>query len=487
MSVHSIKRTHRVLYLDTAMPWIAAAAIGLLLVALAPRLLADPDTYSHIALGRWMVAHLSVPSIDPLSQTMRGTPWIAFEWLSQVFLAQIYALCGWAGVVALTALAASLTFGLLAQALAREWQPRGVIGGVLVAVMLVSPHLLARPHVLAMPILVAWIASLVRSNDEKRQPSLWLLPLMTLWANLHASYSFGLAMLVPLAFEAVYGAQPDERGRVLQRWCVFALLALVAAGINPYGPAMTLATFRTIALGHALNMITEWRPQDFTHPGPYELILLAAFAGALYCGAKLPPVRLVILLGLVHLSLSQVRHADLLGLLGPLLVARPLAMQFRELAARPAHDLKIGFSPTPAIAAIVIIAAAALRPDVAPARAITPGAAMRAIGSEAGPILNDYAFGGYLDFIGAAPFIDGRGELYGEQYLLRYQQALDLQNIAEFERLLDQYHIRTTLLTPSTPAVSLLDRLPGWRRIYADNIAVVHQREPTANPGLPRR
>ncbi len=58
----------------------------------------------------------------------------------------------------MTALAASLTFGLLAQALAREWQPRGVIGGVLVAVMLVSPHLLARPHVLAMPILVAWIA-----------------------------------------------------------------------------------------------------------------------------------------------------------------------------------------------------------------------------------------------------------------------------------------------------------------------------------------
>src|SRR5579875_3073277 len=246
MSVQSLRRAHRILGLEASLPWIAAAAIGLLLVALAPRLLADPDTYSHIALGRWMIAHLSVPSVDPLSQTMRGVPWIAFEWLSQIVFAQAYALCGWAGVVALTALAASLAFALLAQALAREWQFRGVIVGMLVAVVLVAPHLLARPHVLAMPIMVAWIASLVRSNDERRPPNLWLLPLMTLWANLHASYSFGLAMLAPLAFEAVYDAPTGERGRILLRWCVFALLALAAACINPYGPAMILATFRTI-------------------------------------------------------------------------------------------------------------------------------------------------------------------------------------------------------------------------------------------------
>jgi hypothetical protein len=30
------------------------------------------------------------------------------------------------------------------------------------------------------------------------------------------------------------------------------------------------------------------------------------------------------------------------------------------------------------------------------------------------------------------------------------------------------------LLAPSTPAVGLLDRLPDWKRAYADDIAVVH-------------
>jgi len=32
------------------------------------------------------------------------------------------------------------------------------------------------------------------------------------------------------------------------------------------------------------------------------------------------------------------------------------------------------------------------------------------------------------------------------------------------------------LLTPSTPAVALLDRLPDWKRVCSDDVAVVHAR-----------
>jgi hypothetical protein len=118
-----------------------------------------------------------------------------------------------------------------------------------------------------------------------------------------------------------------------------------------------------------------------------------------------------------------------------------------------------------------------LRPGIAPASTITPENAVRAANlREAGPILNEYAFGGYLEFLGIAPFIDGRAELYGARYLTRYRHALDLRDVADFERLLDDYHIRRTLLVPQTPAAGLLDRMPGWRRVYADDVAVVHQR-----------
>jgi hypothetical protein len=55
------------------------------------------------------------------------------------------------------------------------------------------------------------------------------------------------------------------------------LLAFGAACLNPYGPEIILVTFRTVALGSALTTVTEWRSQDFTHLGPFELIMLGAF------------------------------------------------------------------------------------------------------------------------------------------------------------------------------------------------------------------
>ena len=61
-----------------------------------------------------------MPSVDPFSQTMRGAPWVAFEWLSQVAYATAQSLGGWLGVVALAAAAAAAAFGLLTRFLLRR-------------------------------------------------------------------------------------------------------------------------------------------------------------------------------------------------------------------------------------------------------------------------------------------------------------------------------------------------------------------------------
>jgi hypothetical protein len=57
---------------------------------------------------------------------------------------------------------------------------------------------------------------------------------------------------------------------------------------------------------------------------------------------------------------------------------------------------------------------------------------------------------------------------------LRYDRALNLQSVPDFVALLDRYKIQTTLLAPGTPAIGLLDSLPGWKRVYSD-VAVVHR------------
>jgi hypothetical protein len=467
------------------LPWLVAAAVYLLLMALGSRLIADPDIYWHIALGRLILDQHALPVTDPFSATMHGAPWVDYEWLSEVGYTLTYRLGGWVAVAALTAGAAALALGLLARYLLDYWRPVPVTIAVLAALTLTAPHIVARPHMLALPLLVIWIAELIRAVDDERPPSWRLLPVMTLWVNLHGGFLFGLAMIGPIAAEAIWRAPAEERWRSAKNWIAFGALAFAAACINPYGPEMLVVNVRILLLGQALPAIIEWRPEDFSHLGAYEIMILAAAGFALLRGVRLPPFRILILLGVLHLSLSQSRHAELLGMLAPLFVARPLAAQFAALAADKSGAAGLRppglFLAANTLMVAIIGGALGAIGHVVPAANITPAAAVSALAKEDhGPILNSYEFGGYLDFVGVPPFIDGRTDLYGEQLMLRYYRGVMLEDLPDFLKLLDDYKIETALLIPATPVVALLDRLPEWRRVYADDIAVIYTRHHAA-------
>ena len=126
---------------------------------------------------------------------------------------------------------------------------------------------------------------------------------------------------------------------------------------------------------------------------------------------------------------------------------------------------------------MIVTTGLALGRDVRPAPHNTPEAAVASAGlASAGPVLNDYSFGGYLIFAGIPTFIDGRSELYGGPFIERYNRDVSLADLRDFLKLLDQYKFGATLLEPDTPAVALLDRLPDWQRVYGDDVAVVHKR-----------
>ena len=267
--------------------------------------------------------------------TMAGKPWISSQWLAQVVFAEVYALAGWGGVVVVSAAAIASAFGLLTRFLIEKLAPTPALVLVAGAFVLASPHMVARPHVLALPVMVAWVAGLMRAVDERRAPSWTLLLLMMLWANLHGSFTFGLVFVTPLAFEAVWAAPAAERLRVALRWGLFGLAAIAAACVTPYGPELILVTRRILGLGPALALIGEWQPQDFAKLAGFELCLLLGIGFALYRGLRLPPIRLLVLLGLVHMALAHSRNGEMLGLLAPLIVAAPLAPQLGR--AEPAE------------------------------------------------------------------------------------------------------------------------------------------------------
>jgi hypothetical protein len=467
-------------------PVVVPLAVGLLLYGVilfaGNSLLNDPDSYWHLVVGRWIVEHRAFPTADPFSFTMTGAHWIAKEWLSQILYAGAFGLAGWSGMVVLATAAIALAFVLLARFLIDELAPGPVIGLAAVAFVILAPHALARPHALALPVMVAFVGGLVRAVDHHRRPSWWLLPLMVLWANLHGGFTLGILLAGAAGLDAIVAADPGQRKNVALRWIGFGLAILLAACITPYGPESILVTFRVLGLGPALSIISEWRPQDFGRLAAFEVCLLLGLGLALHFQFRPPPVRILILLGLLHLALSAERNGEVLGLLAPLFLARPLAAQYVRLGKDGSHadEDRRGslLAGSAAVGLAIAVTAAILATErFAPNPRVTPEAAVAALKSAgANRILNDYDFGGYLVYAGLATFIDGRTELYGGDFVLRHQRAVALADLADFLRLLDEYKIGATLLAPQTPAVAFLDRLPGWQRIFADDFAVVHVR-----------
>jgi hypothetical protein len=470
-----IPRARVSLSIQPALPWLVGAGVYVLLLTRGPQLLNDPDSYSHVAVGRWILSRAALPDRDPFSFSLHGASWITFEWLSEIVYAAVYALSGWAGVVAIASAAIALALGLLTRFLLRELTATPALLMVMAALVLLAPHLLARPHVLTLPVMVIWAAALVRGMDQRTPPPYWALPLLVLWANLHGSAVLALGLIGPAVLEAWLTEPRDQWPRVLRGWLPFSALAVAACCLTPYGAEPLLIPLTTLGLGQALVWISEWRPQDFSHPGGFEILLLGGMF-ALSRGVTLPVTRVLVVLGLIHFALAQVRNADLLAVLAPLYLAAPLARQLACKADNEASNPRRGLNLT---AMGVIIAATALQMtrDVSPAKANTPAIAIASAGlADAGPVLNDYAFGGYLIYAGIPTFIDGRGELFGGYFIDRYNRDLSLADLSDLLKLLDDYNIRSTLLAPSTPAVSLLDRLPGWQRVYSDDVAVVHMR-----------
>jgi hypothetical protein len=457
---------------------LGLAAIALFLFTLAafsPQVLGDGDTWSHVATGEWIIAHGAAPRADPFSHSMPGAPWTAHEWLSEVLLALALRVGGWSGVVLLTSAAAATAALIVGLTAARQLRGAPLVLTVAIGLSLVTANLLARPHVLALPLAAAWGAGLLAARDRGRAPPIGLAGLIIAWANMHGGFIFGLLLIGPFALEAVTEAPVGARLLAARAWATFALAALAVALINPYGIDAFLLPFRLMSVEN-LSRISEWRPQDFSHIGTMELALLTLLGLTLIRPFSMPPIRAALLIALVAMALQHSRHQVLLGILAPMLLARPIAAAIGMGSAGEEGRRIARIALTATVAAALAIGGARL---IAPIErtdgASAPISALRAVPPElrAKPVLNDYAFGGYLIFEHVRPFIDGRAELYGDAMMSLYGR-LQAGDEADVESALKRYGIAWTIFAPDSRMVAILDRKPGWRRLYADATAVVH-------------
>ena len=458
---------------DALVALFALSALGLGLFA--PGTLNDGDTWWHVKVGQWILAHGRAPTVDLWSATRQGDPWTAHEWLAEALMALAYRVGGWAGVVTLCAVTFGSAIWILGQTVARRLEGIALAVVLLLGLSLMTPGLLARPHLLALPLVALWSAELVRARDQGRMPSFWLVPLMTLWANLHGGWAFGLALAGPFGLEALFSARPDKRLSVFLRWAVFGCLCLAAAAVTPFGLEGLLLPVRLIGMKN-LGGIGEWRPADFSHLESLEIVLLVLVAFALTRPLRLAPAMAVLLAVLLHVSLSQARHQMLLGIVAPMILCGPLAVTLDSPYERPVRLRLVTWLAVGAALALVILRLAMPLPRVdSPSSPLSAIAAIPA-SIRAQPVLNQYGFGGYLIWSGIRPFIDSRAELFQDEGLEEYG------NIAEGDEAALDAVIATrdfgwAIFSPEAKVNAMLDAKPGWRRLHTDRFAIVHVRQ----------
>ncbi|MBY0381244.1 MAG: hypothetical protein K2W78_04930 [Xanthobacteraceae bacterium] len=463
--------------------WLwAGVGVYLLLMMNGSRLLGDSDTFWQIAAGQWILDHRAWPSTDIYSFTKYGEPWLSSSWLAQVTFAGAYRLTGWTGIVALAAGSAAISIALLVSILSRRIPSTYAVSTALVAFSLSASHVLARPHIIALPVMMIWTHGLLSAVERRKTPSFWLLPIITLWANLHGGFVFGIVLVCAFAFEAWWAAERPAKPKLALHWALFLILTLVACCITPYGWSSLVAAGKILSLGDLLRIISEWAPVDFSHGSLFLVLLLSMFAAVFHTGFQLTLPRALIVTGLLFMALSHIRNIEIFAFLAPMIVAVPLARHFNLNPDSAYPSVRV----LPLICALAVAGVAtcalAIGRGYSPPAEQSPEAAISALQSAgAARTLNDLPFGGYMIWRGIPVFIDGRAELYGEKFGLTYYHALQLKSVDGFLDLLKAYRIDSALLAPSTPAAELLDHLDGWKRIYRDTNAVAFVRVAT-NP-----
>jgi hypothetical protein len=451
-------------------PVLAVALLAFAFVSFAPLLFNDGDTYWHLGAGRWISDHFFVPLTDPFSFTARGQAWTAHEWLSELMMASAYGLGSWAGLGVLFGGAVGLTLLLAGIELRKVVKPLQAAAALVLLFILLEPSLLARPHVLAWPVIAAWTILLLHARAHHEAPPLVAGLVMLVWANLHASFVFGLVMIPFFAFEALLYER--DRAKALVGWGLFALVSVAVVLLNPAGLQGLLYAFQVSSM-KILPLISEWRPSSLSKdPLFFGMTAIAAIAVVLK-RPRIPFPRLLLIAALFYLAVSHARHQALFGIVSLLLVTPSLGER------RSTEPVLPGSATAALLGGLLLVSIARLivpvpHPDtpVYPAKAIA--SVPPSLRSQ--PVLNAYDFGGALILHGIAPFIDGRADMYGDEHTAD-AYAIERGDAQRFNAAVKRWNIRWTILHPSERLVSVLDRDPAWRRAYADDYAVIHVRK----------
>lgn len=460
----------------------------------------DPDLWWHLRTGD-VITDRGVPRTDPFSWTVPGREWVAHEWLTDVVLWLTWSAGGHPALIVLFGLIATGAFWL-AYLVARTVGVRRLPAASLAAAAAVGSAVIVgvRPQVLNLVGLAAVMLVLerVRVGQWKIGRLWWLVPIMVLWVNLHAGYLTGFAVLAVWIVGEWWSARTnrpalDPAGRSLL-WKVTAVAAL-ATIVNPNGLALWRYPIDTLRSSAMRDYIAEWQSPNFHNPWfwPFAALMILGVVAAVRSPKAMRLTSGLLLVGSAFAGLQSARHIPLFCIVAVPVIAQQLdaALQSRPTAELINAGAPTDGAPAQSSGAVIPVGAMVLGAAIVAcvlvftisrnSEAITDTYPVDAVAwaAENGltdqPVFNDYEWGGYLIWEDVPVFIDGRADLYGDQFLEEFIATVRIT--PEWERPLDEWQPAWVLTSATGAQAAVLDASAVWDRAYEDEVAVIFRRQ----------
>jgi len=305
--------------------WTSLTFLVPAVVTLLSRMGATDLAY-HVRAGQGILDSHSLPRFDTYTFSVAGQPWLDQQWLAQIVFAVAHRRGGWAGIAALQAFLAGLSFWVLFRACrARCSSTRPAALLTLAGFLIAAPTLAMRPQLLALPLFAGtlWVVAV----RQRRPQALWLVPVFgAVCANLHGSFTL-LPVLVGLAWlDDVRRHSPAAR-----RTLLVTLVTLAATLLNPFGLGAWTYAFDLSTNPIIRETISEWAPVTLATVPGWFMIGSGVAVAVFFARRREPPTwtDIITLLVFFFLAMAAQRAIVWWALVAPTVVAAYLPERFR--------------------------------------------------------------------------------------------------------------------------------------------------------------
>lgn len=444
----------------------------------------DFDIFWHLRTGEWILQHHAVPQTDPFSSALHGKPWQAYSWLFELIVIKLFYRLGLTGIVAYTSAM------VLAVTVAIYSMVKRLQADITLAVLItfatgfaIGRLYMPRPWMFTILFFVLELSILMRARRTGRTRELVWLPLIfALWANIHIEYIDGLLVLglaVAESFAARWWSAAETRIRPVAMVTAFAA-SILATLVNPYGWRVYSVVFdygsRLATAGSALNSVSELQSIPFRNAADFAILLLALLSSAALAWQRRFVLFETALLGFAAVvSFRSQRDIWLIAIVSAAILASRISLNREPQSPLPARALLASV-----VAAGLLLFAgframhvdnAILQTEVSKS---LPAKAVQAIhaGGYAGPVFDDYNWGGYLIWSLRMPVsMDGRASFYGDEKITRSIKTWNGEPDWASDPALQAAGV---VIAPVKAALTQLLRTDAhYQLVYQDDIAAV--------------